>query len=216
MRRYRKPYLYPPGLISLVLLPILILIYLYQSKAFQVEYAIEFNVQTKRDVKQIMDLYGWESKPNRNYLNHCLQGDDAKDQATLKRAQMALRNMMQNRDTTIGVHFEFKDNAHYWTFIRTLDLCEIEHVIHFTSNSSHIWAYYISYHPKPSEVALNFKRLFCGTQTSKLNELKIKERANKVEKRSAIYKAFLIQFWGQGLIFLLLVVVAFINIKRSF
>lgn len=199
-------------MISLVFFPLLCVIYLYQTKAFQSEYAIEINVWNKEDGKRIKKMYGWEEHPPRNYLEFYMTGNDKEDQISLNKAQLAFRRMVKTQDTIFGVHITFMDNAHYWTFISVLDRLEEEHVKQYIPIGNHLWIF--NSNPKPYIEDKSKFMSVCGNHFYKNIEYYKENAAIELKERNEKYFNLLKQLWGPGILFLLLLILSFNRIKK--
>lgn len=122
----RKPIIYPPGIISLVLLPVFCLIYLNKHKAFERQSCINLATWSPDWAKGLPPKYRGEYPLDRKYLAINLDGDNADDKIRLDFARLEIRRIITSEDTTSGVDFHFGKKAQYWTFITALDILQTE------------------------------------------------------------------------------------------
>ena len=123
----RKPIIYPPGIISLVLLPIFCLIYLNEHKAFAPRNMMTIAVWSPEGQQALPKKIQHKFPPERKYLRINLDGkNEADNKIRLDFARLQIREMLKLRDTIGGVDFHFGSEAKYWTFINALDICQTE------------------------------------------------------------------------------------------
>jgi hypothetical protein len=134
----RKPIIYPPGIISLVLLPVFCLIYLQQHKAF-VHYGV---VDVAFYSPDMFLKHPFKVPPQRNYLNINLNGNDADDKTRLDFARLEIRRILSTKDSTGGVDFYFGDKSRYRTLVSAFDICITENASIFIPYKSHIYVLY--------------------------------------------------------------------------
>lgn len=161
MRKHDKKVYYSAGLISIILLPILCLLYLKSIDAFT-QYGVinlqmwnekEDNIGTKGITKFFLN--------SKKYTIVSLSGDNKLDDIKLNIAQKNIRKLIFNNDTINGIKFHFEKKSEYWTFIRVLDiLCE-EKAEFYVPYKNDIWFT----NPKPKKTNKNLKNIklmHCG------------------------------------------------------
>ena len=160
--RRKKRLNYTGGLISLILLPILCLLYFFHINVFNKVHAIVINWTTEEiwTAREHTDLKtGFFLHPNIDFLNINLNGNDTDNKIKLDNAQLEIRRIVTTKDTTKGVHFFFDKDAKYWTLIKAIDICFIEKGTTFVPYENHLWMY--NYFPKPIPED-DKHRPFCG------------------------------------------------------
>ena len=190
INKYR---LYYPGLISLILLPILCIYYFYQNHAFDKLNAMQVVCPTLGD----MDSIFW--RPNINYINITLTGNDQDDKEKLGQAQLQIRKLVVSEDTTTGIHIHFGDESKYWTLVRILDLCSIENAEHYGLYENDFWI--INARKKYSSLPTG--QAMCATITHQIenNGQIIEEKLTTIE----FIKDFVRTYFPSALLFLLMI-----------
>jgi hypothetical protein len=122
----RKPIIYTPGIISLILLPMFCLVYLKQDKAFVHYSAIDIAVWSPDWNNRLPKRLQMEFPPVRNYLRINLDGNEIGDKARLDFARLEIRKMLASGDTKRGIDFHFWNTAKYQDFITAIDICQTE------------------------------------------------------------------------------------------
>ncbi|WP_419699398.1 hypothetical protein [Mucilaginibacter sp. NFX135] len=139
-----KPIIYLPGMISLVLLPMFCLIFLFQHKAFMHQFAMDVTMyDTSLDAKlKIPGVYYPQFPPVRNYLDINLDGNDAANKTRLDFARLEIREILDSKDTHKGIRFHFGKTSKYWSYVQAHDICQIEGVPAYTQYQDDIYASY--------------------------------------------------------------------------
>ena len=161
---HKKLY-YTSGLISLLLLPVLCVLYLQKTKVFEPIYTIELNTWipnlSEHWISQGYDFY---INPKRNYLNIYLNGNEKEDRTKLDFVQLYLRDLVKNKDTLSGVHILLGNKSKYWEFIEIINISVKEKAKQFSYIDNDFWFY--NYYPKPLNdtglVQLDFELVECG------------------------------------------------------
>lgn len=142
-----KPIIYPPGIISLVLLPVFCLVFLNQHKVFVRHGAMDVAMWSpnanKGLPKQYQDKYQVKFPPDRNYLAINLNGTDADDKIRLDYARLEIKRMLSAKDTVSAVNFHFGNHTKYWTYVNAIDICQTEDVRAYGITQDDIYAVYI-------------------------------------------------------------------------
>jgi hypothetical protein len=142
----RKPIIYPPGIISLVLLPVLCLIYLNKHKAFDEQSCINVAVWSPDWAKGLPSKYQDEYPLDKKYLAINLDGDNANNKNRLDFARLEMRRIITSEDTTSGVDFHFDKKAQYWTFVAALDILQTENAEIYSAYKDDIHTWYKKIH----------------------------------------------------------------------
>jgi hypothetical protein len=122
-----KPIIYPPGIISLVLLPVFCLVFLNQHKAFVHQYAMDVTMYDPDwNAKKIPGIYHPLFPPVRDYLDINLDGNDAANKTRLDFARLEIREILDSKDIHKGVKFHFGKTSKYWSYVQAYDICQVE------------------------------------------------------------------------------------------
>ena len=138
-RRTRRKLLYPAGLVSFAVIPFLIYAFTYK-KIFlsQSEGCIEIIYWNPTDTSSLMP------SPlkfvNDKFLQITLTGAK-EDEVKLDFARIAIRELMQNEDSTMGIAFTFGKEAKYESLIRIIDMCNDENVRSYVNHEDKFWVF---------------------------------------------------------------------------
>lgn len=136
-------YWYCPGMISLVLLPLMCVVFLYRRGVFK-EYRI---IPVWRITREFYEPPQNNSiifvrPPDRQNTNIILDDHEADAELKLDYAQRILQNIVNEQDTTRGVYFKFTDRSKYRVFVRVLEICKMERLNSFVTLENDVRAYY--------------------------------------------------------------------------
>ena len=186
MKKSSRKIYYSAGLISIILLPILCIMYLKNNNAFKQYGSI--------------DLQVWDGKENnigtkgiRTFLNSKkyfivdLTGENKSDQIKLNNAENTIKKLMISKDSLNGVKFHFGEKSEYWTFIRVLEILSIQKAKFYVPYKNDIW-FANPRIPKPSKNLKKIKSFVCGYRQNIIyidkSELKINWKENiKIVKK---------------------------------
>lgn len=176
---HKKLY-YTSGLISLLLLPVLCVLYLQKTKVFERLYAIELNAWTQeRANNRRANGYDFYINPKRNYLNICLSGNKKEDRTKLDFVQLNMRDLLKSKDTISGIHIVFGNQTKYWALIETLNICLKEKARTYVLVGNDFW--FFNYYPKPIKKKEDNFRVSCGTADANyLRNLEEQEEQNQI------------------------------------
>ncbi|OAZ04127.1 hypothetical protein [Flavobacterium succinicans] len=159
MRKHNKKIYYSAGLISIILLPVFCLIYLKSIDAFTNYGSI--------------DLYRWNGKDFKKettqFLNSKkfkivnLTGNIDSDRAKLNIAQKDIKKIISTKDSIKGIKFHFEKKSEYWSFIRVIEILQIEKAKVYLPYKNDIW-FANPRTPKPNKNSKQIKSFVCGTQ----------------------------------------------------
>lgn len=121
--KHRKLF-YVPGMISLVLIPILFLYYFDAHKTFEKEYSMDIGLPDHGSMGQIIKDYPLLNQ--RNYKEFTFNGSLLSDKNTLDDFQHLLKQQNKIKDTVNGIKLYFGKQMNYEVFIRILDILTIE------------------------------------------------------------------------------------------
>ncbi len=127
------------GIISLTLLPLFCIIYLFSNNVFEPIKGIEIN----KIPKDVLDRY-FPIGVNeiRNYKEVILNGNEKEDFNNLEIGRSLTRNLLNSKDTINGIHITISDHAKFWTFISILDILKEEKAERFVWEKNNFWIFY--------------------------------------------------------------------------
>ncbi len=138
-RRPGRKLLYPAGLFSLAVIPFLIYASCYK-KIFlgQSEGCIEIIYWDPKDTSGLM------SSPlkfvNDKFMRITLTGAK-EDEIKLAFAQVAIRELMQSEDSTMGIEFTFGKNVKYELLVKLIDICNNEGIFSYLNHEDKFWVF---------------------------------------------------------------------------
>jgi hypothetical protein len=118
----RKPIIYLPGMISLVLLPVACLIFLNMHGPSAGLNRMDIVLWSPDMVKLFPEDYRYYPT-HRKYVNITLDGDDEQNKARLVFARSEVTGILQAKDTVRGVNIHFTDKSKYWAYVNAWDIC---------------------------------------------------------------------------------------------
>ncbi|MCC8407537.1 hypothetical protein LJ707_01250 [Mucilaginibacter sp. UR6-1] len=127
----RKPKhikIYHPGMISLIILPVLLVIYIYHD-AIVTKYFLTEVVWRTRSIEATSHMYGSEFYRNgndtsyRQYKTVLVDGQEVKANAAMQQASVLIKQMIAKKDTVNGVRVKFGSKATYKNMVDVINLC---------------------------------------------------------------------------------------------
>jgi len=198
-REKRKKIFYVPGMISLVLIPLLCLSYFYKVDAFKVYSSLEFSVPAKQyfEKYRVGDL--------REYRVFNFNDKKSKQEEQLSELRFFARDIVKKYDTINGAKIQFGSKTDYDTFVSVINIMIEENMPTWGLFNDH--EIYALGNAKPK---LNRKQSFvCGTSTySKENTIRMQEE-NRRKELQIFQVSFLKEQW---IIFLGYLGLVFLNI----
>lgn len=197
---------YSAGLISLVLLPILCLGWLYQHKAFEKQgvidilfYDPDWNIRLPKESQ-------FEFPPKRDYTVIDLKGNDHNDMVSLQYAYVLLNNWKIAKDTLQGLRFHYGEKAKYWTFIETINLLKAADLNSYMPYKNDMYAIYTSGYFEPRQPYM-YDCMLCG-------DVVIVKKP--VSFFSALYRSVSLfkDYWAPGIVFVLMAIVTLRKLYR--
>jgi hypothetical protein len=158
-KKHRKIF-YVPGMISLMVLPILFVVYISQNKFFDEEYCIGLGLADAASMKELRKEYGFPFQ--RNYKIFDFNGTLESNQVTLHKFQLALRHQNKNRDTINGLKLLLGKKMNYDVYIRILDILTLENTPTYMDYNNVIWVVNGDEKKKKIDDTLNYT-MNCGT-----------------------------------------------------
>lgn len=134
MRKHKKIY-YSSGLISILLLPILCITYFKSIDAFTDYRSINLSVWNGKENKEQATKF----LKSKTFTVVNLTGDLNSDASKLKIAQKKIKQIISTKDSIKGLKFHFENKAEYWTYIRVLDILQIEKAEIYLPYKNDIW-----------------------------------------------------------------------------
>ncbi|WP_295713366.1 hypothetical protein [Mucilaginibacter sp.] len=196
----RKPIIYPPGMISLFLLPMFCLLYLKQHKAFEGQSWMNVAMWSADFDKMLPEKYQHKFPASRNYLDINLDGNDVNDKIRLDFARLEVRRILATGDTIKGVDFHFGKTARYWTFINSLDILGTENAQMYGPYKDDIYFWYKKPQIYPKSKYGGF--LANDIMILPLTSDEVSQRL--WNGRIAFLNKALKDFWAPGIVFLMM------------
>jgi hypothetical protein len=142
LRKHKRKHFFPIGILSLVFFP-LICFYAIDMKLRYDPHTMEINLPPR-------DLYGYLNEryeksynlSNRNNFTYFqFTGDEFVDSIKLLFFRDNIRAFAFRMGTANGVHVNFQRQAHYKTFVRVIDLLNVENITRFSIEGADVWIY---------------------------------------------------------------------------
>ncbi len=205
-KRHRKIF-YVPGMISLVVLPVALLFYVFQHQFLQEQYCINLGLPDQSTFKQLSTNYGFPFK--RKFKVFDCNGTLESNQAVLKKFQLELRHQNNNKDTINGIKLLLGKKMSYEVYIRILDVLTIEKTPTYMDYHNEIWVF--NGNPKRNRMENDtlHTTMDCGTPYYTFLENQRLMNEQKERERSEFMVSYLKDKW---FVFLLLLGVAILNI----
>lgn len=203
----RKPIIYPPGIISLILLPIFCLVYLNKHKVFEQQSWMDIAMWSPDLAKIYSSKYSKGYPPDRKFLTINLDGNNGNDKTRLDFARLEIRRILTSEDTINGVDFHFGKKAQYWTFITALDILETEKAQ--------------VYSPYRDDIHVWFKKVHNVSRLSLYNDVITEpptpEEINRKlwNTRIEFINTAVKDFWVPGLVFLIMIYFTFKKLYQN-
>jgi hypothetical protein len=156
--RHKRIY-YIPGVISLAIIPITFILFANRAikqKASTVLSIVFGDTSFPKKFPQAFKRYNGNFPPKRDYIDINLTGDNQTDKIKLDFAQIRIREMLTQNDSINGLHFKFEQSAQYWTFIKAVDILELENASTYMAMNNDLWFYQFP----PDKTIINW---ICGT-----------------------------------------------------
>ncbi|MCP2029463.1 hypothetical protein L1276_004650 [Flavobacterium sp. HSC-32F16] len=202
-REKRKKIFYVPGMISLVLIPLVCIVYFYKTNAFKVYGAINLALPNKGDFEK------YEVENLREYKVYKFSGNEFDDKKKLNEMRFYLRKLSNEKDTINGIKLQYNAKTNYDIFIKTLDVLAIENPPTWGMFGNNI--YIIANSNSPKKVKKNSSvthTMNCGTMEVMKQQAYWEQKNRKEEETRVFQVSFFAQKWKlifcayAGLIFL--------------
>lgn len=185
MRKHNRKIYYSTGLISIILLPILCILYLKNNDAITHYGVISFQTWDGKENPSNGNKGITQFLNSRKFTTVMVTGDNDADKAKLDRVQKSIRGLVLSKDTINGIKFHFGQKSEYWTYVRVLDILAIEKAKVYIPYKNVIWVVNPRI-PKPNKNLKHVKHFICGYKPNDINEeetqikwIKIKEFVEK-------------------------------------
>jgi hypothetical protein len=146
MKKHRRLY-YVPGMISLILLPVMCYYYLIPFKkderALEIILAQKYEPQYKNTIR-FDTRFLYEPLYKRNYIDIKLNGNEKDDKIKLEFFRLKLREMMKENDTIAGLHLLFVDSVKYKIFVESVNICMKEGILRYACFENNLWTFNMS------------------------------------------------------------------------
>lgn len=198
IRERRKKIFYVPGMISLVLIPVLCYYHFYKIDAFKVYGSLDISLVPNKE-----EFEKYNIKDLRKYKDFIFNGEKTQE-LKLQELRFFVRELVKEYDTINGAKIHFGSKTDYNTFVNVIDILTTEKVPTWAPFKDDMYVL-ASGKPKQKED----HRFFCGTGAySEKNTLRIEEE-NRKKELSIFQVSFLRQQW---IIFLGYLGIVFLNI----
>lgn len=198
IREKRNKIFYVPGMISLVLIPVLCYYHFYKVDAFKVYGFLDISLVPNKE-----EFEKYNVKGLRKYKDFIFNGEKTQE-LKLQELRYFVRDLVKEYDTINGVKIHFGTKTDYNTFVNVIDILTTEKVPTWAPFKDDVYVL-ASGKPKQKED----HRFFCGTGAySEKNILRMEEE-NRKRELSIFQISFLKQQW---IIFLGYFGIVFLNI----
>ena len=181
MRKHKKIY-YSAGLISIIMLPVLCIIYLKNIDAFTHYGALDLYVWNGTDFKEETTQF----LNSKKFIIVNLTGDLNSDTAKLNIAQKNVKQIISTKDSIKGIKFHFEKKAEYWSYVRVIDILQVEKAKTFLPYKNDIW-FANPRIPKPDKNPKKYKEIIPFICVSgRLQNEYLEEQKNKITYQKVI------------------------------
>jgi uncharacterized protein YktA (UPF0223 family) len=156
MQKHNKKFYYSAGLISIILLPICCILYLKSIDAFTHYGSIDLYAWNGKDFKK--ETIQFLNSKKFKIIN--LTGDSVSDKKKLNIAQKEIKKIISTKDSIRGIKFHFEKKSEYWSYVRVIEILEIENAKVYLPYKNDIWF------ANPREPKKKIKTFVCGTRYS--------------------------------------------------
>jgi hypothetical protein len=153
MRKHNKKIYYSAGLISIIMLPILCVIYLKNNDAFVNYGSIELETWNGKDFEPEITKF----LNSKKFTVVTLTGNINSDKTKLNDAEQKIKRLIISKDSINGIKFHFEKKSEYWTFVKVLDILESEKARFYVPYKNDIWF------TNPRQPKKKIKTFVCGT-----------------------------------------------------
>jgi hypothetical protein len=156
--KHRKLF-YVPGMISLVLVPILCFWFINSGNYLKKEYSVEVGLADSFMKFNYSDpLRSTPIYPKRRNFNFILNGNQEADRRELKKARFRIKKMLTEKDSIHAVKIFLGKKATYQQFIDVIDCFAIDKVPSYLIKDNYLYAVYFP----PERKLKKVKNFTCG------------------------------------------------------
>ncbi|WP_289662775.1 hypothetical protein [Flavobacterium panacagri] len=188
-RKKRKKIFYVPGMISLVLIPLICIVYFYTTDAFKVYGVIDLSMPNKGDFEK------YEVETLRKYKTYKFNGNEFDDQKMLNEMRFYLRKLKKDKDTLNGIELQYALRTNYETFISTIDVLVLEDVASWVIFDNDIYVIANNNSPKKVKDTTHYKAMNCGTMDVMRQQAYLEQKNKKEEEALVFQKSYFAQKW---------------------
>lgn len=155
----RNKIYYVPGIISLIILPLLFISNAEKEMKEKSPGAIPLflaDINLPKKQPALFKAFNGAFPPKRDYLDLLLTGNNADDKIKLDFARIQISKILSANDGTKGLHFRFGDSSQYWTFVKAVDILRSTNAKTYMVLDKDLWFYHFP--PDPTAVSW-----ICGT-----------------------------------------------------
>lgn len=163
MRKHNKKNYYSAGLISVILLPVFCIIYLISIDAFTQYGSLSLGLWDGKSYKKEFT----QIKNTKIFKIINLTGNTDSDKEKLMKAQKDIRNIISTKDSINGIKFHFGNKSEYWSYIKVLDILQIEKAKAYLPYKNDIW-FFNPIELKPNKNALKIQLFSCGYSQNRI------------------------------------------------
>lgn len=162
MNKTRQKIYHIPGIITLIILPIVFIYYSSNEIKSRKNTVLQIVLADTTLLKKYSDFFKsfrGSFPPKRNYRNIDLSGNIEIDKIKLDYSQLQVREILSQKDSVNGVHFNFKDSSHYGSFIKSLSILKIEGAKTYMLVDNDLWFYH--FQPDTTISLMPYSCLLC-------------------------------------------------------
>lgn len=140
----RHKIFYIPGIISLIILPIVFICFAktkIKERDVRVIQLVLADTNFMKEHRNLFFKFNKQFAPIREYADINLTGDSVDDNIKLAFARVRTKEILTNNDTTTGLHFIFNDSSNYGTFVETIDILKSNGAEYYVPYCNNIWFY---------------------------------------------------------------------------
>lgn len=178
----RKKIFYVPGMISLILIPLICIIYFFKTDSFKVYGVIQLGMPNKGDFEK------YKVPTLRNYKVFNFSKSEFSERKNLNEMKLYLRKLMANKDTVNGIKVHYDSKTDYDVFIRTIDIVNIEKAPTWAIEGNDIYILASRNTSKKVKKESISHRMNCGTMAV-MAERAYWEQKNKKDEEARIFEA---------------------------
>jgi len=200
MIRRRKPFIYTPGLLSLLLMLPVSLMWLNRHHYFLRQRTMEVvwydSATFMEQQKSFKERYHIDLvRAQRKYTMLTMNGLPKNDSTNLRLVRSGIQQMVEKGDTIKGIRVHFLPDANFESFVAVNDLCYQTKEITFLILESDIWIYLHSY-----ALHVPSRQFVCGTYLMEKDRAKNDAHVRMIQWNNSIEW----KLWPVYLMFLLL------------